>query len=621
MGAPNGVTHDGRGQSEVLGFVLLFGLVAMGSVAILLAAGATTDGIESQAEIDRVEGAFVQLSTDLATAASSADAGARTELDVKASEGTIRKVDGGNMTVSIEGEDDPVVDNKSLGAIEYTNDDGSVVAYEGGGVWRGTGDRSMPVSGPPITYQKDEEDESGTLTLPVYNLNGGSASGSGVAVSDVNTTSTYSGLPGGVEESRNLKINVTTAYHNGWAEYFRSMGDTSVATHGTGEYRTIEVIVGISELPQEIEDVNLNADRASVLSATGGSIATSTAGNSYTSGDVVSPGDVDVGHTIYGDVVSGGDVSVSHSGEVTGRIIAAGSVDIAGDDDAGSVLAGGDVTVGGHVGGDVVSYGSIEIRHDKSYAGDLVAAGSITDNGDCVGDCEIREGVPPEEIDSHPNDELDDLPEHEPIDRAYDQILDQGEDDEVGTLSDDHLEAGQYFADGIDVSGNSDLELDVSDGDIDILVRGGVSMTGNGDITVTGTAGNDHVVRVITSGAVDMSGGAVTNSGGDANRFQLFGTTGSTFSFSGGGSYYGSIYAPHDEVSADTDFDASGSLDFYGTFVIGGLDASGTVTFHGDSSSGPTSPTGNWDGHMDDIETDEPTVYVHVRTHEVVLEE
>ncbi|MFC4988955.1 DUF7289 family protein [Saliphagus infecundisoli] len=608
-----GVSEE-RGQSEVLGFVLLFGIVAIGSVAILLASGATTDGIESQAEIDRVESAFVELSTDIATAAATSDAGGTTELDIDASEGTIRKVDGGNMTVSIEGKGE--VANESLGAIEYTNDDGSVVAYEGGGVWRGTGDRSMPVSGPPITYT------DGTLTLPIFNVSGGSASGSGVAVSGVNTTSNHSGLTGGVDESQNIKISVTTAYHNGWAEYFRSMGNTSVETSGTGEYRTIEVIVGISELPQEIEDVNLNSDRASVLSATGGSISTSTAGNSYTSGDVVSPGDVDVGHTIYGDVVSGGDVSVSHSGEVTGRIIAAGSVDIAGDDDAGSVLAGGDVTVGGHVDGGVVSYGDIEIRWDKSYAGDLVAAGSITDNGYCVGDCEVREGVPPGEIGPHPNDELDDLPEHEPIDRAYDQILDQGEGDEVGTLSDDHLEAGQYFAGEISIGGNSDLELDVSDGDIDILVRpgGGVSMTGNGDITVTGTSGNDHVVRVITSGTVSMSGGAVTNSGGEANRFQIFGTTGSSFRFSGGGAYYGSIYAPHDEVSADTDFDASGSLDFYGTFVIGGLDASGTVTFHGDSSAGPTSPTGNWDGHMDNIATDELTVYVHVRTHEIVLD-
>lgn len=71
-----GVSEE-RGQSEVLGVVLLIGIVAMGSVAILLASGATTDGIES---------AFVQLRTDLATASATSDTGGATELDIDAGE-------------------------------------------------------------------------------------------------------------------------------------------------------------------------------------------------------------------------------------------------------------------------------------------------------------------------------------------------------------------------------------------------------------------------------------------------------------------------------------------------------------------------------------------------------
>lgn len=404
-----GVSEE-RGQSEVLGFVLLIGIVAMGSVAILLASGATTDGIESQAEIDRVESAFVQLRTDITTASAATDTGGSTELSIDASEGTVRKTDEGNISVFIDGKEEV---NASLGAIEYTNDDGSAVAYEGGGVWRGTGDDSTVVSGPPITYQDN------TLTLPVYNLSEGSVSGSGVSVADVDTNSTYSGLPGGPDQSKNLRITVTTAYHNGWAEYFRSMGNTSVETSGTGEYRTVEAITGLSEIPEEIDDVNLNVDRASVLSATGGSVATSDASNSKTGGDIVSPGDVTVSHPVHGDVIAGGDVTVDRSGEVHGQIIAAGTVNTGWDNHVESVLAGDDVTVEGNVDGDIVSYGDITVEHQRTYGGDLIATGSITDHGNCVGDCEIREGVPPGEIGPDPDDELDNLPTHEPIDGAY----------------------------------------------------------------------------------------------------------------------------------------------------------------------------------------------------------
>lgn len=548
-----------RGQSEILGFVLLIGIVGIGSVAILLTAGTVTDGIESQAEIDRIEGAFVELSTSIATASATTDTGSSTELGIDATEGTIQKTEAGNITVSIDGE--KVVDDKSLGAIEYTNNDGSVVAYEGGGVWRGTGDSSMPISGPPITYQDN------TLTLPIYSLANGSVSGRGVAVSDVNTTSTYSGLPGGAEESHDLRLNVTTAYHQGWAEYFKSLDNTSVTTHGTGEYRTVEVIVGISDLPEEIDDVSLNVDRDSVLSATGGAITTGDARNSHTSGGVISPGDVTINHPVYGDVISGGDVTVNS--EVTG---------------------------------------------------DVIASGDVTGNGDISG-----------EIKTHTNEHIDDLPDHEPVDEAYNQILEHGEGEELGYLSGgDRVEAGQYFANGIDVNSGT-LELDVSDGDIDIVIDGGnVNMKGN--IRVTGTAGNTHVARILTSNTVSMSGNAeicpasigtscedLSGSERQSGPFQLFGTSSSSFSFSGGGTFHGSIYAPQDEVSAEY-FDPSGSLDFYGSFIIGGLDASGTVTFEGDSSTGPSSPTGNWNSHLEGLETDEETVYVHVRSHEITVE-
>lgn len=225
----------------------------------------------------------------------------------------------------------------------------------------------MAVSGPPITYQ------DGTLTFPIYNISEGSVSGSGVAVLDVNTTSAYSGLPGGPDRSRNPEITVTTAYHNRWEEYFWSMGNTSIKTSDTGEYRTVEAIVGLSELPEEIEDVNLNIDRDSVLSATGGSVTTSDASNSQTGDNIVSLGDVTVSHPVYGSVISGGDVTVDRPGEVHGQIIAAGAVNTGWDNHVESVLAGDDVVVEGNV------------------DGDLVATRSITDHGSCVRDCGQRE--------------------------------------------------------------------------------------------------------------------------------------------------------------------------------------------------------------------------------------
>lgn len=71
-----------RGQSTLIGVVLLIGMVATLSLTFFFVAGDAVASLEHQAEDERVEGAFVELSQQLQTASSSNDISRTIDLDV-----------------------------------------------------------------------------------------------------------------------------------------------------------------------------------------------------------------------------------------------------------------------------------------------------------------------------------------------------------------------------------------------------------------------------------------------------------------------------------------------------------------------------------------------------------
>lgn len=233
-----------RGQAALIGFVLLLGMVATVSIGIFLVAGETITDAEQQTEKERVEQAFVELGKTMSTAAADTDGKRSVDFDAGDS-GAITKSDAGRIW--IYGGDEELV-NESIGAIEYEGDDGSIVAYQSGGVWSERGNQTRMLSEPNIEYDSDAD----TLWFPMSTLPGDQTLSSGEISVEHNSTDP-------IKDANYVQDNTTTVqiqsdYYRGWEQFFRDeAGDASIQeVHHNN--RTIEVLLGYDELDNAFDE-------------------------------------------------------------------------------------------------------------------------------------------------------------------------------------------------------------------------------------------------------------------------------------------------------------------------------------------------------------------------------
>jgi hypothetical protein len=171
----------------------------------------------------------------------------------------------------------------------YENN-GEIIAYQAGGVWRGTGKDSRMVSRPPVEYQ------NGSLTFPIMVLDGDDQVQAGKL--DLNKKETDSVDSLGYVKGKLVTLYITSEYYMGWAEYFRTQtNDVSVSVDHSpaGDKGTVKVKLG-----QPVA----NGDFQEGVLATGGD-----------------DGDIEMSNgnpQVDGPVAATGDIDVQHPAEVTG---------------------------------------------------------------------------------------------------------------------------------------------------------------------------------------------------------------------------------------------------------------------------------------------------------------
>lgn len=164
-----------RGQTNVLGVVLLVGFVAVGIGGIVVLGSTALEHQQSAAEAERAERSLLEFGHTIETIADTD----RKRADVatgRFDHGRAElRTDAGHVTVTYIDDSgaEEVLYDESLGALVYVDGD-TEIAYQGGGVWRTDGAGATAVSPPGIRYRE------GTLTLPVYRLTGDRVSGNAV---------------------------------------------------------------------------------------------------------------------------------------------------------------------------------------------------------------------------------------------------------------------------------------------------------------------------------------------------------------------------------------------------------------------------------------------------------
>lgn len=232
-----------RGQSAVLGAVLLLGLVMITAVGILLVGGSVVSETQSNAEQERIEQSFVELSNQMASSTVDEEMGREVDLDAGQS-GAVTKTEAGHIAISWGGHERI---NRTIGAIEYEHDDGSTVAYQAGGVWAERGNKTRMLSSPRITYDLDSE----TLTLPLTTVSEEEDLTSGPV--SIRHTGTDPVPEANIVENETVELTVTSPYYRGWEQFFRRQGGDGAVREVDHANQSIRVSFGQMELGDVID--------------------------------------------------------------------------------------------------------------------------------------------------------------------------------------------------------------------------------------------------------------------------------------------------------------------------------------------------------------------------------
>ena len=219
--SPN-TRFDDRGVSEVVAFVLIFGMILV-SVGLLYTVGfqAMHDYQENE-QLKNAERAMDALSDNFNDVLRYSGVDQRYG-EISMREGTVT-TSGDGTVITIETDND-VLDEEykevNLGEFRY-HDGGESVAYEGGGLVRADESGSAVLKQPRITCNGNEDDD-GTAIISLVSINGGdhsirSSEGLGVTMSVQDRHSTVVSDPGEVT------ITHDSTYDTAWDSSLGSNG-------------------------------------------------------------------------------------------------------------------------------------------------------------------------------------------------------------------------------------------------------------------------------------------------------------------------------------------------------------------------------------------------------------
>ncbi|MDL5360453.1 type IV pilin [Halalkalicoccus sp. NIPERK01] len=228
----------GRGQSEVIGVVLVLSLTVIGATAVAATGAAVLADSQSNSQVSQAENAMSQMSSKASLVALGESEGQSFDLG-RLDDGSVEvREDAGQVTLRLDGEE---IYSEQYGAVVATIG-GSEVAYQGGGVWKKEGDRSVMVSPPEYHYQQR------TLTFPIVRVNG-TDHATGAVQGQLSKGDSRPIYPNSTEnranplEDGNLTVELQSDYYRGWHDFFDERTEGTVEIDHENRTVTAELAV------------------------------------------------------------------------------------------------------------------------------------------------------------------------------------------------------------------------------------------------------------------------------------------------------------------------------------------------------------------------------------------
>jgi len=532
----------GRGQSETLGFVLVFSLLIIGALVVVGLGASAIGDTEKQLADDRAEKTLTQFDSKAGLVALEESDSQRVSLPNDDGQFFVNN-DTGWMAVVIEnrstGSTQEII-NTSLGSVTYENG-GTTFAYQGGGVWRGTESGGQMLSPPEFHYR------NGTLTLPAVSVTGDKSIGGSAVITQNGTTKEFPTASPLANETNPLerfevRVVVSSDYYRGWGQYFEERTDGAVRYDDPRERAILELVapadyppVGSGLYSGTTDALEIN--NANVYSYNSSTPGTTTTGNAKVA--VVGDLEVDNNGDVYGDVEVGGDLKITHpQGTVhNGNISYGGSSDIEGP----------------------------PVCDDPSHSQTNWDIGPLTTN--CGGYWVEQNGSIEDRavVDRLIEEQTQKLQQPENNDNNKEGNIDESTN-RLSCTSPCEIDAGSYYLEEIS-SSDPDVVFNTSGGDINIAVDGNVHIDGTMDVDGSGRVNmyvNDSFV-----GANGFEAGNRSSPQNPASQFWVYLKTDGTATFNGGGSkFVGVFYGPGGSISegAEIEFTSmgGGQSEFYG---------------------------------------------------------
>lgn len=224
---------DRRGQSEVIGVVLLLSVTVIGISAVAASGAMVLGDAQTDSRVAQTENSMAQMSSKAGLVAlgdsdtQTFDLGNLNSGTVDVREGTDRV----RLLYEVEDEEgeinQTVLYDQSYGAVVATVGE-TEIGYQGGGVWRKDGDQSVMVSPPEYHYR------SNTLTFPVVRVTGDGRT-NGVVIGRFTSagpnTSIYPDASKGYTnplEDGKVIVEIRSEYYDAWYRFFDDRTDGAV---------------------------------------------------------------------------------------------------------------------------------------------------------------------------------------------------------------------------------------------------------------------------------------------------------------------------------------------------------------------------------------------------------
>jgi hypothetical protein len=258
------VGNGGRGASEVVGVVLMLGLVLAGAGLVFLTGSNAVQQVQSEVNFEGAESVIGETKSTIRTVAAG-EGPERGTLEAPGDEGSFQLRDGGTLRLQVNGRSGCTA-TRDLGLLTYEQDDRRL-AYHATGVWRRPAEGQLRlVSAPDLDYRV----ESGvngiavrSMSFPVANVN---RTGSDVTAAtgmsvrrlrDPGSLRRELCLAGGgaVDQIDNVTVELSgTEYYRAWERYLRSEFTVNGTLAGTLDTDNGTQTVTLKDVPVGYDD-------------------------------------------------------------------------------------------------------------------------------------------------------------------------------------------------------------------------------------------------------------------------------------------------------------------------------------------------------------------------------